>query len=176
MQLEIEKGFLKLARNTKKNKSMRITSISVLVLTIFSLAVSIASAFSSTDADAILGVWLSGSGKARIKIYKDSENKYHGKIVWLRDPKNEAGIEKLDKNNPDEVKKKRPLMGLQNLRNFIYEGENKWVDGQIYDPENGSDYSCKIELVDNNTLEVRGFIGISLFGRTDVWKRQVLKK
>jgi uncharacterized protein (DUF2147 family) len=130
---------------------------------------------SDNQADAILGVWLSGTGKAKIKIFKDAENKFHGKIVWLRDPLNEEGKPKMDKNNPDDAKKKTPLLGLQNLRNFVYEGENKWIDGQIYDPENGSDYSCKMELIDNNTLEVRGFIGISLFGRTDVWKRQVLK-
>ena len=130
---------------------------------------------SDNQADAILGVWLSGTGKAKIKIFKDAESKYHGKIVWLRDPHNEEGKPKMDKNNPDEAKKKTPLLGLQNLRNFVYDGEKKWIDGQIYDPENGSDYSCKMELIDNNTLEVRGFIGISLFGRTDVWKRQVLK-
>jgi len=128
------------------------------------------------NGDAILGVWLSGSGKAKIKIFKDASSKYHGKIVWLREPKYEDGTVKVDKNNPEESSRKKPLLGLQNLRDFIYEGENHWVDGQIYDPENGSDYKCKIELTDPNTLEVRGFIGISLFGRTDVWKRQVLKK
>jgi len=132
--------------------------------------------FQNKEADAILGVWLSGSGKAKIKIFKDSENKFHGKIVWLREPKYEDGTVKVDKNNPDEGRKKTPLLGLQNLRGFTFEGNNKWIDGQIYDPENGSDYSCKMELTDANTLEVRGFIGVSLFGRTDVWKRQVLKK
>jgi uncharacterized protein (DUF2147 family) len=97
-------------------------------------------------------------------------------VVYLKDRGvYEDGNVKVDKNNPDEAKKKTPLLGLQNLRNFVYDGEKKWIDGQIYDPENGSDYSCKMELIDNNTLEVRGFIGISLFGRTDVWKRQVLK-
>jgi uncharacterized protein (DUF2147 family) len=128
-----------------------------------------------SNGDAVLGVWLTGTGKGRIKIYKEN-NKYHGKIVWLRDPKNEEGKPKVDKNNPDESKRTRPLLGLQNLRDFVYEGDNKWIDGLIYDPENGNDYSCKMELTDPNTLEVRGFIGISLFGRTDVWKRQVLKK
>lgn len=126
--------------------------------------------------DAILGVWLSGSGKARIKIYKSSDGKYQGKIVWLREPKYPDGTVKVDKQNPDESKRSTQLMGLQNLRDFVFDGEGKWVDGKIYDPENGSDYSCKMELTDENTLEVRGFIGISLFGRTDVWKRQVAQK
>jgi uncharacterized protein (DUF2147 family) len=129
----------------------------------------------TNESDAILGVWLSGSGKGKIKIYKEKDNKYYGRLVWLREPKYEDGSPKVDKNNPDEARRKTPLLGLINLRGFVYEGENKWVDGQIYDPENGSDYSCKMELTDPNTLEVRGFIGISLFGRTDVWKRQVKK-
>jgi uncharacterized protein (DUF2147 family) len=128
------------------------------------------------DADAILGVWLTGTGKGKIKIFKGTDGKYHGKLVWLKEPKNPDGTIKVDKNNPDDSKKKTPLLGLQNLRNFTYEGDKKWEGGQIYDPENGSDYSCKIELMDDNTLEVRGFIGISLFGRTDVWKRQIIKK
>jgi len=143
-------------------------------LFIFSLSLPILA--QPSESDAILGVWLSGSGKARIKIYKDKAGKFNGKIVWLRDPKDENGNPKVDKNNPDDAKKKTPLMGLQNLRGFSYDGNKKWVDGQIYDPENGSDYSCKMELTDENTLEVRGFIGVSLFGRTDVWKRQVAKK
>jgi uncharacterized protein (DUF2147 family) len=148
----------------------------IIALCLFLAGLTLPSFAESTDGDAILGVWLSGSGKARIKIFKDNAGKYHGKIVWLRDPKDENGNPKVDKNNPDESKKKTPLLGLQNLRNFTYDGNKKWVDGQIYDPENGSDYSCKMELTDENTLEVRGFIGVSLFGRTDVWKRQVAKK
>ncbi len=149
-----------------------------LLFAIATMAIFMSAAFPQQDkgGDAILGVWLSGSGKGKIKIYKDKDNKYQGKLVWLKEPKYPDGTIKVDKNNPDPTKAKNPLLGLQNLRNFVYEGENKWIDGQIYDPENGNDYSCKMELIDENTLEVRGFIGISLFGRTDVWKRQLLKK
>lgn len=132
---------------------------------------------SEHEGDAVVGVWLTGSGKAKVKIYRAKDSKYYGKIVWLRDPNYEDGTPKIDKNNPEESKRNTPLLGLINLRAFDYDHENKkWVNGQIYDPENGNDYNCKMELSDPNTLEVRGFIGISLFGRTDVWKRQVLKK
>lgn len=148
----------------------------LLALAPFFLMLASSFLYQQSESDAILGVWLSGSGKAKIKIFKDKDSKFHGKIVWLREPKYEDGSVKVDKNNPDDAKKKNPLLGLQNLRGFSYEGNKKWIDGQIYDPENGSDYSCKMELTDENTLEVRGFIGVSLFGRTDVWKRQVLKK
>ncbi len=134
-----------------------------------------ASAFSQTEADAIVGVWESGNGKARIKIDKAGEV-FNGRIVWLREPKDENGKPKLDKNNPDEKLRTKPLLGYSMLQKFEYKGSKTWKDGTIYDPESGSTYSCTITMTDENTLEVRGYIGVSLFGRTDVWKRVILKK
>ncbi len=132
-------------------------------------------AFAQEEVDAILGVWESGSGKARIKIDK-SGDKYYGRIVWLREPKDENGKPKVEKNNPDEKLRTKPLLGYRMLRDFNYAGDKTWEDGTIYDPENGSTYSCTIEMKNKNTLNVRGFIGVSLFGRTDVWKRVIIKK
>lgn len=133
------------------------------------------SVFAQTEADAILGVWESGSGKARIKIDRAGD-KFTGRIVWLREPKDENGNPKVDKNNPDEALRKKPLLGYSMLQDFIYAGEKVWEKGTIYDPESGSTYSCTITMTDENTLDVRGFIGVSLFGRTDVWKRVIIKK
>ncbi|MEM6523967.1 MAG: DUF2147 domain-containing protein [Bacteroidota bacterium] len=135
----------------------------------------LSAALAQEDADAILGVWESGSGKARIKIDK-SGDKYYGRIVWLREPKDENGKPKVDKNNPDEKLRNKPLLGYRMLKNFSFVGDKTWEDGTIYDPENGSTYSCTIEMKNKNTLDVRGFIGVSLFGRTDVWKRVIIKK
>jgi uncharacterized protein (DUF2147 family) len=59
------------------------------------------------------------------------------------------------------------------LRDFRYDGDNVWTDGTIYDPESGNDYSCKITMEKPTHLQVRGYIGISLFGRTEVWTRVV---
>ncbi len=131
--------------------------------------------FAQTESDAILGVWESGSGKARVKIDKAGE-KFTGRIVWLREPNNDEGKPKTDKNNPDEKLRSTPLLGYRLLRDFQYKGDKTWEEGTIYDPENGSTYSCTIKMTDENTLDVRGFIGVSLFGRTDVWKRVQLKK
>ena len=131
--------------------------------------------FAQVESEAILGVWESGSGKARIKIDKAAD-KFNGRIVWLREPKDEAGNAKLDKNNPDESLRSKPLLGYSMLKDFIFKGDKTWEEGTIYDPESGSTYSCTITLTDENTLDVRGFIGVSLFGRTDVWKRVIIKK
>lgn len=129
----------------------------------------------AANPDAVLGIWKNGEGTGMVQIFKKGD-KYFGRIVWLKVPNNPDGTPRTDVNNPDETKRKVMLKGLENMRNFSYTGDNKWESGSIYDPKNGSDYSCEMTLVDENTLEVRGFIGVSLFGRTDVWKRQISKK
>jgi len=133
--------------------------------------------FAQTEAtDAIMGVWETGSGKARVNIVKYG-NYYYGRIVWLREPIDPSTQKpKLDKNNPDETKRNVPLLGIKMLGGFEFKGDNLWEDGTIYDPESGSTYNCKINLEDKNTMNIRGFIGISAFGRTDVWKRLEMKK
>ena len=126
------------------------------------------------EADKIVGVWEVGSGKARVRITKYG-NKYGGKIVWLKEPNYPDGTKKVDKNNPDEGKKNTPLLGMNNLLGFSYKGSSEYDGGTIYDPENGNNYNCVIKLEDDNTLNVRGYIGVQLFGRTDIWKRVMLK-
>jgi uncharacterized protein (DUF2147 family) len=148
-----------------------------LLLTVFCIAITFSlGAQTTSDGSGIVGVWESGSGKARISIAK-SGNYFYGRIVWLKEPIDPlTGKPKLDKNNPDETKRTTPLLGYRMLSSFEYKGDNLWEDGTIYDPESGSTYNCKINLEDNNTMNIRGFIGISAFGRTDVWKRLEIKK
>ncbi len=131
--------------------------------------------FSQTEAEAIVGVWESGNGKARIKVDKASDT-FNGRIVWLKEPNDETGKPKLDKNNPEEALRSKALLGYSMLKAFVFKGDKTWEEGTIYDPESGSTYSCTINMTDENTLEVRGYIGVSLFGRTDVWKRVIIKK
>jgi len=128
--------------------------------------------------DAIVGKWLDGKGKAHIDIYKAPNGKYFGKIVWLKepvypkdDPKNMAGQEKVDRENPDPAKRKQPVLGLVILRDFVYSSDKLWESGRIYDPENGKDYKCKMTLKSPDALDVRGFIGFSFIGRTENWTR-----
>ena len=123
-----------------------------------------------TNPDAIIGVWETGNGKAHISITK-SGNYFYGRIVWLREPLDEQGKPKVDKNNPAAGLRNQPIIGLRLLKSFEYTEENLWEDGTIYDAENGKTYQCKLSMDGNNKLNVRGFIGISLMGRTDVWKR-----
>lgn len=116
-------------------------------------------------ADDILGIWWTPKKDGRIEIYKEKD-KYFGKIIWLIPEERES----LDDENPDEDKRKRPLQGLINLKNFEFTGDS-WEEGTIYDPDNGSTYDCILKLKNKNKLKVRGFIGISLLGRTEIFKR-----
>jgi uncharacterized protein (DUF2147 family) len=133
-------------------------------------------AFAPANGDRLLGVWQSGSGKAGVKIEKIG-TKYYGKIVWLKEPVDPAnGTPKVDKNNPDEKMRTVPLKGYRILKDFTYKDNDEWGDGTIYDPENGSTYKSVIKMKDNNTLDIRGYIGVQALGRTDTWKRMKLGK
>jgi uncharacterized protein (DUF2147 family) len=110
-----------------------------------------------------------------VRIYKNGD-KYQGKVVWLKEPIDpETGKPKVDKNHPEEASRKRAVLGLINIWGFQYKDNNTWDGGNIYDPKNGNTYSCTIKLTSPNSLEVRGYIGVSLIGRTDNWTRQQAK-
>lgn len=155
--------------------------ISKIILMLSFIAISFGNLFAQTSAapvsegDKIIGVWEVGSGKARVKVTKYGE-KYAGKMVWLLNPTYEDGTPKIDKNNPDETKRNVPLLGYSMLLGFEYTGDKKYENGTIYDPESGSTYHCTISMIDENTLDVRGYIGVQMFGRTDKWKRVIVKK
>lgn len=128
------------------------------------------------NGDQLIGVWEPSHGKARVKIDKIG-NKYYGRIVWLKEPNDpETGEPKVDANNPDESMRSTPLRGYRLLKDFTYEGDGVWENGTIYDPENGNTYKCEIKLKDENTLDIRGYIGVKTLGRTDEWKRLKMKR
>ncbi|MEQ8625545.1 MAG: DUF2147 domain-containing protein [Vicingaceae bacterium] len=144
----------------------------ILLASIFSIIL-VATGFAqdSEEADRLIGVWEPSHGKAKVKVDKIGE-KYYGKIVWLKTPNDpETGKPKVDKNNPDEKLRSTPLRGYRILKDFVYTDEDEWTEGTIYDPENGNTYSCTIKMTDENTLDIRGYIGVSALGRTDIWKR-----
>lgn len=122
------------------------------------------------DPEAVVGTWEVDGGEAHVQIYQQG-GKFFGKIVWLREPNHDDGTPKLDANNPEARLRNRPIKGMQLLSGFEYDEDNVWEDGEIYDPQSGKTYSCKMTLVKPNQLEVRGYVGFSLLGRTDTWKR-----
>lgn len=122
------------------------------------------------NADLIVGYWFTENDRSVVEVWKTG-NTYNGKILWVRDSLDEAGKPKLDKNNSNEALRKKPIIGLQILSNLKFQN-GEWVDGSIYDPENGNNYSCKAYL-NGSKLDLRGYImGMPFLGRTTQWRKK----
>lgn len=132
------------------------------------IALFLAEPTSAAPAD-IEGTWLSGDGDGLIEIRVDG-TAITGRI--LGSPNSGPERPTTDVRNPDPQLRDRQLIGLDIFAGFTYDGDNRWSGGFIYDPNSGKTYRGKLRLVDPGTLEVRGFIGIALIGRTDTWTRQ----
>lgn len=133
-------------------------------------ALALSSSPLNNEADVILGKWWNHEKDAHIEIYKCGDE-LCGKIVWLKFPLDDDGKPKHDKNNPDESLRSRPTLGLDILSGFEYTGDKTWEDGTIYNPRDGKTYSCYLNLLEEDKLKVRGFVGISLIGKTQYWER-----
>jgi uncharacterized protein (DUF2147 family) len=134
-------------------------------------------ALADSSADRILGIWHTTDDKSQVQILKEN-NQYFGKVLSLKEPDWPAGSKlgkpgapKNDRNNPDSSLRSHPIIGVRIVSNFVYDGKDVWAKGKVYDPENGKTYHGKITMVGTNRLELRGYIGISLLGRTVVWTR-----
>ena len=127
-----------------------------------------------SQADRVVGVWLTEKKTSQVEIYKTPSGKYEGKLVWLDEPMDENGRPKKDKENPDQSMRNRPLKGTVLLKDFVWDEKAKeWKSGTIYDPENGKTYDAYMWLDDNNTLKIKGFVmGMRFMGRSTAWTRE----
>lgn len=133
------------------------------------VALTFTAKFSFAQTDPIERVWYNTEKSAKIQIYKAKDGKFYGKIVWLAEP-NRDGKPKTDIHNPDAARHNDPIINLLILKKFDKDGEKGYENGSIYDPKNGKTYKCKMTLEGNN-LDVRGYIGFSMLGRTEHWTK-----
>ena len=119
-----------------------------------------------------IGLWrtiddATGKPRALVRLY-EQDGKIFGRVEQSLVP-DEPPDQVCDRCT-DERRGLRKL-GLVIVRNMQPDGD-VWSGGDILDPDNGKVYSCRLRVVDDNrSLEVRGFIGISLLGRTQMWER-----
>lgn len=124
----------------------------------------------TTNAQNILGQWETFDDntkekKAVIEIYKTNDL-YYAKIV-----KSYVGKKNAICTTCKGTKKDKPIIGLIIIEN-IKKDKNEFNNGSILDPENGETYKCYLKLINDNKLKVRGYLGISIFGRTQYWTRK----
>ncbi len=139
---------------------------------LLTLALSIVSSSLFAQADKILGTWYNEPKDAKIEVYKKG-SKYYGKIIWLKNNENADGSSpKLDSKNEDESKRSRAIVGSNIVSGLVWdEDDNEWDDGEIYDPRSGSTYSVYAQLESKNKLFIKGYLGISIIGRSTYWTR-----
>jgi uncharacterized protein (DUF2147 family) len=146
-----------------------------IVACVMALLLSATAAFGATP-DGILGIWRTEMDESKVEVFRCGD-KICGKIIWLKSPlftdsrDGVVGTPLNDFNNPDPALKSWPILGLQVLEGFTAVGENSWGNGTCYDPKSGKTYRGKIRLAAPDRLELRGYIGIPLFGRTSAWSR-----
>ena len=132
-----------------------------------------------TAAASILGRWLVDDEEAVVEIYPCAAA-FCGRIAWLKEPLfpsddddgGMAGKPKTDRNNPVAARRSDPILGSTVLRDLQFTGSD-WEHGRLYDPETGHTYTSRARLAGTNRLEIRGYLGFGVFGRTVVWTRLI---
>lgn len=126
----------------------------------------------AANAQTVLGKWKTfddktGDAKSIVEI-TERGGKIYGKVIKLLNP---AMKNMKCKDCPDKDKDK-PVLGLEVLKGLSKDGD-KYSNGKILDPSSGKLYKCTVSLDGENTLKVRGYIGFSALGRTQVWERVI---
>ncbi len=123
----------------------------------------------SASADSrVIGTWLTEPGDGLVRI-EATDTSIRG-IIAGAPPGTRSDPDAKDVNNPDPALRDQPLIGLTILGDYTAQ-KKRWVDGWIYDPDNGKRYKSRLRLKDANTLEVRGYIGTPMLGRSQIWTR-----
>jgi uncharacterized protein (DUF2147 family) len=127
-------------------------------------------AYASSQSEKITGYWLTEEGNSQLQIFKATDGKYYGEIVWLRDNKDAR-----DDKNPDPALKSRKILGIRLLKGFVWSASDKeWQQGTIYDPDSGNLYDCFMWFDgDYSRLKIKGYImGMRFMGRETTWTRE----
>jgi uncharacterized protein (DUF2147 family) len=104
-----------------------------------------------------------------VRICKEADGKYYVQLIWMQDSlKNGKPV--LDTENPDEKLRNRKWLGIKITNGLTKASPTELIDGKIYDPSKGNHYNCKMKLVSDKILELRGYIlGLPFLGRTTRW-------
>lgn len=127
-------------------------------------------ATSSMHSQSVIGKWKTiddktGEAKSIVEVFSKS-GKIYAKVVEIFDPahKNSVCIQCTGED------KNKSILGLIIIKGLIKDG-SEYNSGEILDPENGKQYKCTLSLDSKDKLKIRGYIGFSLLGRTQYWRR-----
>lgn len=129
----------------------------------------------SAATDPVFGRWVVEDGKAVIEI-EPCGDAACGRLVWLKSPWEANGSPKSDAENPDPKMRRRPLCGLRLVTGLERADDGTWEDGEIYSTRDGRTYGIEIAPDGEDRLAVRGYVGISLLGKTQTWTRDSIRR
>ena len=149
-----------------------LTAAGVMLAAMVAIGTATSSAASHQLAASPIGRWYAEGGAAQVDI-SDCGGELCGRVVWLRSPFDENGCELRDRYNPDQSLRHRPVIGLDIVRGLAPSSgaDAVWKGGTIYDPGSGKTYRASLSVVGENRIELRGYVGIPLIGRTTSWFR-----
>ncbi len=118
----------------------------------------------------IVGMWKNiddedGKEKSHIEIY-EKNGKLYAKVVKLLANATVRVCEKCTGTN-----KNKPIEGMEILWDLKKASDKEYEEGKILNPKNGKVYDCFISLIEPNKLKVRGYMGVSMCGKTQYWYR-----
>jgi uncharacterized protein (DUF2147 family) len=122
-------------------------------------------------ADPTFGDWLTatGDGKVRVGPCAADPAQACGALVWMKPPADAPPGAPHDANNPNPALRARPLVGVLIISDFHREGPGRWIDGKIYDPNDGKTYKSKMSLAPDGTLKVSGCVMV--FCKAQTWTK-----
>lgn len=120
--------------------------------------------FSQRKADDIVGSFFTPKSDGVMQFYKTGST-YAAKLVWGKDK------DRIDTKNPKVELRGQKVVGMIIAQGFVFDGKDTWKNGTIYDPTDGKTYDCKLTLDEKNNMKLRGYVGISLLGRTEYMVR-----
>lgn len=143
------------------------------ILSLVTFCATFISSYAQTNADAIVGKWMSSENNLEVEVFKEG-NEYKAKVVWFdaSDNKTISMNERCDKRNPNKSLRSRKIIGMEVLHGLMYNAENEeWLDGRIYDASSGKDWYAKTWITKDGCLKIRGFWHFEFLGENIFFKK-----
>jgi uncharacterized protein (DUF2147 family) len=118
----------------------------------------------------LIGTWESDEKNLQMEMFEHN-GRFSGRMVWFKCSSEEIMYSSRDTENPDKNLRGRKLLGLTLVTQLVYEGNNTWSSGKIYDPNSGNTYEARITLTGRNTANVRGYWKFKWLGRSMAFNR-----
>lgn len=132
------------------------------------LALLAAGSAGAVEADPAFGHWLVDSGKAIVRLGPCGESAC-AEVVWLESEFDEQGEPRRDARNPDPALRDRTMCGLEIMWGLRREAPGDWRNGHVYNGRDGKTYGVRLSRQEDGTLKVRGYLGVPLLGKSQVW-------